>query len=602
MPRLTPQRLVRAVAVRLRSLARGLVSDSVLAAARVRNRVSARFAVPARYWPVERVGAGTFLEQWLPLPAVSGLSTWFGLAPREGNDGGDLSANRVLIQVAAQATPDSFKLASLRSLLTHRHALDERAHTVILTSRAEEANTVRRLLRGVADGRGVVLVPSPTPTQLQAIFSVASALFVPGAEDEAQSEVGGMGLLAQQAQASGRPVVAIGHDQPLPFTLDAALASEPGRDPRSRGRAARLEALRATVDIATYEPQVWQPLERDSGARIRDRPRRILVASHDLKFAHPVIDALRAGGHEVRIDHWSGHARHDPAASGSLLAWADVVWCEWALGNAVWYSKRIGRHQRLVVRMHLQEAATPFPAAIRWGSVDRALFVAEHVRRKVELDTVMATEQSRVIPNIVTIPNTVFFDNAARRFRVGLVGMVPARKGLREALDVLAELRALEPRFTLSLRGRRPEEYAWMSDRPAEKAYFDREFDRIRSEPQLEGAVEFSPYGADMSSWYSQVGVVLSTSDFESFHYTIPDGAVHGALPRLLNWPGADLLYPARWMQASPRELAHDIYQSTRDEHHWLREIEQAREFVRRSYGSERVMPELLRELLGTRG
>ncbi|MBD4478209.1 glycosyl transferase, partial [Xanthomonas citri pv. citri] len=74
------------------------------------------------------------------------------------------------------------------------------------------------------------------------------------------------------------------------------------------------------------------------GSRIR-----VVLAGHDLKFAGELVDLLRDDpGVELRIDHWQGLHRHDEAASRRLVEWADVVVCEWAGPNAVWYA----RHKR----------------------------------------------------------------------------------------------------------------------------------------------------------------------------------------------------------------------------------------------------------------
>ena len=51
----------------------------------------------------------------------------------------------------------------------------------------------------------------------------------------------------------------------------------------------------------------------------------------------------------------------------------------------------------------------------------------------------------------------------------------------------------------------------------------------------------------------------LSVSDFESFHLTIADGAASGAMPALLAWPGADLVYPRDWLSTSVESLVERI-------------------------------------------
>lgn len=59
-----------------------------------------------------------------------------------------------------------------------------------------------------------------------------------------------------------------------------------------------------------------------------------------------------------------------------------------------------------------------------------------------------------------------------------------------------------------------------------------------------------------MAEWYRNVGFVISTSEFESFHLTLADGAASGATPGSIAWPGADLIYPTDWLAATPKEVA----------------------------------------------
>src|SRR5699024_11002019 len=109
-------------------------------------------------------------------------------------------------------------------------------------------------------------------------------------------------------------------------------------------------------------------------------------------------------------------------------------------------------------------------------------------------------------------------------------------------------------------KGKTPEDYPWMKNRPEELEFYDAQYQRInRINKSFPGAVVFDGFGNDMDEWYSKIGIVLSTSDFESFHLTIADGAASGAVPALLNWPGADLIYPDSWISGTTRTLVSSI-------------------------------------------
>jgi hypothetical protein len=51
-----------------------------------------------------------------------------------------------------------------------------------------------------------------------------------------------------------------------------------------------------------------------------------------------------------------------------------------------------------------------------------------------------------------------------------------------------------------------------------------------------------------MPEWYAGIDYVLSTSDFESFHFTVADGTASGCMPIILPWEGADEIYPKEWV------------------------------------------------------
>ncbi|WP_158053397.1 glycosyltransferase family 4 protein [Gulosibacter chungangensis] len=505
---------------------------------------------------------------------------------------------------------------TLPQLLESRKALTQPLHTIIIGS-DEAAMAAKGMLAAAQIRSGVSVFAMPSPTRLNALFSLAAAMVIPASTTaDPIRKISDVTSTIFRARASGVPIAEWRPDVPLPRDpLDAASPVKaprhsilPSGAPAQRlislrvaSQAARYEALSAIVEVDTYQPTVWTEPRATIGKPLAEpnRPQKIVVAGHDMKFAHPAVAELRAQGHEVRFDEWSGHARHDEARSRELLRWGDVVWCEWALGNVAWYSRNVDSLTRLVTRLHLQELSTAFPSTVRWEKVDATIAIADHVRRQLLRDTNAPEDRTVVIPNMVHVPDALPQRHDVARFRLGLVGMVPARKGLREALDLLVALRSIDDRYTLSLRGKRPEEYPWMAERGEESKYFATQLERIETDPRLRGAVEFSPFGPDMAEWYAGVGVVLSTSEFESFHFTAPDGAVNGALPMLLNWAGADLLYPASWLHPNVEHMAAAILKATADAHVWRQRAVAAREFIAENYAEDRVVRSLTNTILG---
>lgn len=290
----------------------------------------------------------------------------------------------------------------------------------------------------------------------------------------------------------------------------------------------------------------------------------ILIAGHDLKFAGFLIDYWSACGAKLLIDKWESHNKHDAELSASLLQDADVVFCEWGLGNAVWYSQNVRDDQKLIVRVHSQELFRPFLSQIHHENVDKHIFVGELIRQAAVISHGVPEEKTVVIPNPVDVEALELPKKPGSEFALGFVGIVPQSKRLDLALDILERLQEEDDRFHLRLKGKTPDDYPWMKNRPDEMAYYGQQFQRIEEmNSRRPGSVIFDGFGADMPEWYSTVGHVLSVSDFESFHLTIADGAASGASPYLLAWPGSDLIYPESWLYSTPDFIADAILSRT---------------------------------------
>src|SRR5690606_16533341 len=119
------------------------------------------------------------------------------------------------------------------------------------------------------------------------------------------------------------------------------------------------------------------------------------------------------------------------------------------------------------------------------------------------------------------------------RFGIGAVGIPFANKRFDLMLDLMAEVRREDPRFTLFVRSVMPwgNPHAWA--RPEERYFTAQYLERIERDPLLRGGVFFDAPGRDMARWYRRVGGILSTSDIESFHMAAAEGMASGAVPIL---------------------------------------------------------------------
>lgn len=278
---------------------------------------------------------------------------------------------------------------------------------------------------------------------------------------------------------------------------------------------------------------------------------RLLIAGYDLKFISDAIPELE-NYFDIRIDQWKGHAIHDEAASREHLKWAEYVWCEWLLGNAEWYSHNVNPEQKLVIRMHRMELGREHGNLLKIKNVDAVIAVSTFfLERLLEKFPSISRKKARLVHNYVRTDRYDSNWNDERRFTLGMIGILPARKGLLRSLTILKELRKIDKRFTLKVFGSRAEDTPWIAKDSIEISYYN-ECNKFISDNNLIDAVSFLGH-CDIASALEQesVGYVLSTSDNElgfpgpeSFHLAVADGFAGGGVSLVLEWPGAEYIWP----------------------------------------------------------
>jgi glycosyltransferase involved in cell wall biosynthesis len=416
-----------------------------------------------------------------------------------------------------------------------------------------------------------------------AAFAVAWAIVVPALRDTSVPRMAGEESIAVQINEGA----AMGAAEP-----------EAEEEPEAHRASAPDPVNGAAVDLEPRrEPMPGLEMPRGSGGRERTR---LLLAGHSLSFCEGIARRARQGGAAVREDLWRTHGAHDEEASAAALAWADVVHCEWCLGNAAWYSRNKLPGQRLVVRFHRMELDTPYPGEVDLEQVDAMVFVARHVLERACERWGWDADDSRflLVPNGIDRGSLGQEKLPGARFTLAAIGYVPRLKRLDRALDVLELLRRRDERYRLLVKGREPWEYSWMAGREEERRYYEELFERLELAPGLRGAVDFEPFDDDIPAFLRQTGWILSTSEVEGHSVALAEGMASGAIPAILERPGAEQ-YEERWVHADPGAAAEAIL-ATEERGETAAEGEAARRFAER-WSWERLGPEWDRLLQGSR-
>ncbi|WP_433923972.1 glycosyltransferase [Vreelandella sp. 21] len=289
---------------------------------------------------------------------------------------------------------------------------------------------------------------------------------------------------------------------------------------------------------------------------------RLLIAGHDLKFIEDAVPEL-SEYFDIKFDKWQGHAIHDEQQSRECLKWAEYIWCEWLLGNAEWYAKNKKPHQRLVVRMHRMELARNHGSNMDIEKVDAVVAVSTYFfERLLEKYPNIPRHKARLMHNYVRVDDYDTTWYPERLFTLGIIGVLPSRKGYKKALEILKELKNHDERFNLKVFGKRAEDLAWVAKNPTEMAYFS-DCQTYIEENGLQDSVDFVGHVDIKKELAKQkVGYVLSVSDPdldfpgpESFHLAIADGFAGGGVSLIQYWPGCEYVWPSEFISKNNDEI-----------------------------------------------
>ncbi|MEB6379760.1 glycosyltransferase [Leclercia adecarboxylata] len=287
-----------------------------------------------------------------------------------------------------------------------------------------------------------------------------------------------------------------------------------------------------------------------------NKKKTILIAGHDLKFAKHIIEYCESNVDcELIYDYWKGHDKHDEEKSKILLNQADIIFCEWGLGNAVWYSNNKKPGQRLIVRLHLQEISTDYPNHYDINAIDAIVCVSPYWMEKFRSKFLFPRSKMCMIYNLIDVKSFDIEKSEQSRFNLGFIGMVPQRKRLDLALDVLEYLYAKDKRFKLYVLGKKPEDYHWMNSRIDEMEYYDKIYKRIKKAAWSKNVI-FDGHTDNVAKWMAKIGWMLSTSDFESFHMAPAEGMASGTVPLLYEWPGVKTIYPDNFVFKTAADIS----------------------------------------------
>ncbi len=326
---------------------------------------------------------------------------------------------------------------------------------------------------------------------------------------------------------------------------------------------------------------------------LKQSKRRILINGYDLKFILPVIPYLEKY-YEIKVDEWTGHDSHDENKSKELLNWADIIWCEWLLGNAVYYSHRKNINQRLIIRCHRFELNRDFGNKINIDNVNMILTVGYYYFENFAKKFKFPKEKMRLLNNYVE--TEIYSDKKSSEsiYNIGLIGILPSRKGYLRGLELLKNLRDKNDKFKLYIMGKSYKEVEWIKNNPEEKEYF-KKCENYADDNNLKNSVIFGGF-VERENLYENIGYVLSLSDNkdpESFHLSPAEGVCAGSIGMLLNWPGVEYIYSNDFIFKSIGDMEEFILKTSYDKDFFKKIQEKQKSYIISAYNMTKFMDKL---------
>ncbi len=318
--------------------------------------------------------------------------------------------------------------------------------------------------------------------------------------------------------------------------------------------------------------------------------KRLLVVGNDFKFIEDALKYLK-NDYDIKIDKWREHTFHEETKSLELLNWADFIFCEWLLGNAIWYSQRKMSHQKLFIRAHRFELNWDYGNQIDYTNVDGVIAVSYYYLELFANRFKIPRQKMILLANYVE--TDIYSGTKTRDFKhnIALVGYIPKLKGMLKGLKLLKMLKEHDEKFKLYLIGKNYRNLGWIWNDPIERSYFE-ECENFIKENHLEDSVIFKGW-VERSEVFNDLGYVLSLSDIESFHLSPAEGLVALTPALLLKRDGVEYIYPEEIIFDNLKEIEDRIISTYNDSDKYNNLMEEMRNYVINEFNIENFVAEL---------
>jgi glycosyltransferase involved in cell wall biosynthesis len=251
----------------------------------------------------------------------------------------------------------------------------------------------------------------------------------------------------------------------------------------------------------------------------------VLVDRGQMDFIQPLIDCWKAQGKSVVV--------RDSCDATLEPNWADVTWCEWAGPECVKLTQQ-PKTARIIVRVHGYEVHAGLIPQVDWTKVDDVIFVADYLKDE-------AIKQAPIIAeacNVYVVPGGV----EVEKFTIG-----EGKTGYKIAMACYGNQKKNFP-LALQILAKLPEPYELHIATEWQDHRLQMYVEHLIQELGLQSRVFFYPWQRDLNAFYADKDYYLSTSEEESFHYSLAEAISAGLRPVVHCWKSSRDFYEGAWI------------------------------------------------------
>lgn len=276
--------------------------------------------------------------------------------------------------------------------------------------------------------------------------------------------------------------------------------------------------------------------------------KRILFAGHNFSFLQPIINYLQSKTEYILLfDKWDDHNKHNLKISLELIESCDIIFCEWCLGNAVWYSHNKKEWQKLIIRAHRQELTLNYIHELKLENIDYFITISPKMYENFSREIEIPNDKMKMLFNIIDDDKFILSNAKDRDYHLGFIGYTPSLKRMDIAITLFEQIWKQNKSYYLFFKGKDPFDYPWLCKRNSEKEYYNNIYKSLKYKSCSKNII-FEPFSNDITDFLSRMGFILSTSDIEGSHQSVAEGMAAGCFPVIRNWQGASGVYPKEYI------------------------------------------------------